>query len=164
MVYKPDRVFDRSLKELDDRLEARWNSRSERWEIWVKLRLPGLYAGMTEGDGFRGGYHRIMTVKNPDGSFRPLDNRTIALLIYGDLQADGPDKFAAKIDGFNSEVEAALERDVTSKAYGFARDELAPRLKKNEGRYNWYNPKRSKKNRGIWSMNPAWSNEVWNPV
>jgi len=85
-VYKPDRHFVRLMREIDPKLEARWSASLQRWVIYRRVRDTG--HAVCE-DGTKVGYLKdrfaeIMVVKNDDGSYRPLDERTIRELRYCD--------------------------------------------------------------------------------
>lgn len=67
------RSFDEQMKAIDHRLHAAFNCDAERWQIFR----------YTE----RGNETWIMTVKNDDDSFRPLDGRTIKKLRDMDIIA-----------------------------------------------------------------------------
>ena len=65
---EPPRWFKRALKRLDPALKARFNRRYKRWEIHLQWTRRG-----------RINVH-IMTVQEADGSYRPLDHRTLNYL------------------------------------------------------------------------------------
>lgn len=67
----PDRGFVKKLKEISPQLEVEWAQILERWVIWY-----------TGSDGRR---WRIHEVKNPNGSFRPLDERVLEMLRRADM-------------------------------------------------------------------------------
>lgn len=67
-----DTHFQSGLKLVDENLKAVFNCQRERFEIYR-------YS--------RGRFHHVMIVKNDDGSFRPLDNRTIRELREMDIIA-----------------------------------------------------------------------------
>ncbi len=66
----PDPMFVRKLKEIDNAFYPRWCWLRERWEIWYHKDLrPNVLA---------------LVVQNDDGSYRPLDQRTIERMKVGD--------------------------------------------------------------------------------
>ena len=70
-MLTPDPNFVRRLKEISSALSVVWTPVLERWVIWYQ-----------SSDGAN---HRIHEVKNPDGSFRPLDERTLTMLTRCDM-------------------------------------------------------------------------------
>lgn len=70
-MLTPDSTFVRELKEISPDLSVVWTPVLNRWVIWYQ-----------SSDGTK---HRIHEVKNPDGSFRPLDNRTLTMLKRCDM-------------------------------------------------------------------------------
>ena len=62
----PDPAFVKKLREVSKRLEVVWTPVLERWVIW-----------WTGTDGAR---YRIYEVGEPNGLYRPLDDRTINML------------------------------------------------------------------------------------
>lgn len=63
--------FRAKLKEIDSRLEVVWHKVNERWVIWFhapqEVKTPRLK-----------GWKLIFPVQHPDGSYMPLDERTLA--------------------------------------------------------------------------------------
>lgn len=59
------------LKKVHPNLRAEWTPGLDRWVIWFR--------------GSTGEDYRIWEVKNEDGSYRPLDQRTIDLLYRADM-------------------------------------------------------------------------------
>lgn len=74
----PDPTFVRELKKIASGLSVEWCHPLKRFVIWYK--------------NDQGERHRILEVKNPDGSFRPLDKRTLDTLRRCDMsrQANSP--------------------------------------------------------------------------
>ena len=66
----PPDSFLCQLKSIDDNLDIAFNRLSGRWEIYRKS---------------NGTYHWILEVSNEDGSYRPLDNRTIRKIYEMDI-------------------------------------------------------------------------------
>lgn len=67
----PEPSFTKALKSIASGLEVIWNSSIERWIVWYR--------------GSDGRYWRIHEVKNPDGSYRPLDERLLTMLRRCDM-------------------------------------------------------------------------------
>lgn len=66
----PDPMFMRQLKDIDSAFYPRWCWLREHWEIWYRrAHRPTVLA---------------MVVQNEDGSYRPLDQRTIEKVNAGD--------------------------------------------------------------------------------
>lgn len=68
---KPPREFLVELKKVHPRLSVVFEKGLDRWVVWFK--------------GNDGVDYRIWEVKNEDGSYRPLDQRTIDLLYRADM-------------------------------------------------------------------------------
>ena len=68
----PDRTIMRRLKEYDPTIEAHWEPGHNRWFLSVPNRR---HPSVRE---------RILTVCEQDGSFRPLDERTVVNLMLAD--------------------------------------------------------------------------------
>jgi hypothetical protein len=103
------RAFLESLRLVDPNLFPDWNSRTNRWVI--RLRNP------------RKPSHPPVSVKvvaEKDGSFRPLDNRTIDWLLQSDLQRRfhgyREDQLGHKLDEALRAEEEVLEKERTRKA------------------------------------------------
>ena len=82
-MYIPDRVYQKRLKDYDPMLEARWIHKDprgrlvDRWAIFRK----------TPSDNRL--YYRwwlVMYVRNNDGSYRPLDSRTLTAIRAADTR------------------------------------------------------------------------------
>lgn len=79
-MYIPDWFFVKKLKKMDDKLSVSWSSQKERWVIYRTIpRMGRLYHTRTP----------ILTVQNPDGSYRPLDDRALEMLREGDTWTRG---------------------------------------------------------------------------
>src|SRR3990167_2052788 len=70
--------FVKKLHEIDPNLNITWNNFTERWQIWV--RKP------RSTNPFTRGWQLLFVVKYSDGSYAPLDERTLSKLfeISGD--------------------------------------------------------------------------------
>jgi len=64
--------FREQLKELGEELEVVWNSYDERWQVF--MRKPTIHHPIGRGWLF------LLKVQNEDGSYRPLDERTLSTL------------------------------------------------------------------------------------
>jgi predicted DNA-binding antitoxin AbrB/MazE fold protein len=60
----PDWSFVQQLKRIDPNLSVTWNKNRERWVVYEKGRITGLD-------------HIVMRVEYEDGSYKPLDARTL---------------------------------------------------------------------------------------
>lgn len=58
-----DPMIEAKLKQIRREYFVKWNSNLDNWEIWGRTPM--------------GKYYQIMRVKNNDGSYRPLDARTM---------------------------------------------------------------------------------------
>ena len=75
----PDEVFVKELKEIDEALDVGWNQNLNRWQV-VRDDRRFRYMGHYEGKPLLHSWSKkylIFTVKNEDGSYRPLDIRVI---------------------------------------------------------------------------------------
>lgn len=64
--------FRRRLQEIDPELDVTWNPIIERWTVWMKK--PSLQTPICQGWGL------LFVVKEPNNSYRPLDERIFARL------------------------------------------------------------------------------------
>lgn len=87
-MYRPDRVMVKKLQEYGREYNARWDRDQERWVVT-----------------FRG--KDALTVMNPDGSYRPLDDRTIARLEITDSWKHGKRAQLAAMDKHNHRIKHA---------------------------------------------------------
>lgn len=60
------------IKSYDRALNFKWNCKLNRWELWRKT------------NNAMNGNVMVLRVENPDGSFRPVDNRILKYLINND--------------------------------------------------------------------------------
>lgn len=98
----------KQVEELDASLSVYWNDLIQRFQIYRE---------------FGGDMHLVMTVKNTDGSFRPLDGRVVTDLILCDTQK-----------GYNplqviEESEKKAECEQEKNQSELIEEEIAPRLK-----------------------------------
>ena len=102
-----DTDFIKELKELDDKLDVGWNHIKNRFQI-VRSNQRMKYAGRLKGKPLFVSYshpYLVLTVENENGSFRPLDGRTIDKLHSIDVYSRYP-----RIKDFIMEIENS-ERD-----------------------------------------------------
>ena len=79
-MYIPDWAFVRELKRLDAKLSVRWLPGRERWGIYREVEAPSrLYSRNV----------LVKTVEGPGRSYRPLDQRTLDELRWGDVHTRG---------------------------------------------------------------------------
>lgn len=64
--------FAKRLKEIDSELEITWDSYQERWLLWAKN--PKLQSKLCSG------WSLLFPIKEPDGSYAPLDERIFSRL------------------------------------------------------------------------------------
>lgn len=74
-MYIPDRTIERRLKAYDSKLSVRWMPSKERWGIYRTVASKG---NLYDRDVL------VKTVRNEDGSYRPLDARVLEELRAGD--------------------------------------------------------------------------------
>ena len=60
------------IKSYDRALDFIWNTKRNRWELW------------RWSDKAKGHKIMVLRVENPDGSFRPVDNRLLKYLVNND--------------------------------------------------------------------------------
>jgi len=97
MDYFPEETYSKRLKEIDPRLKAEWNL-----DKWIITR---------DGKDYKRSPQYIMTVRNKDNSFRPLDQRTLKALRKCDTHRYPRVKdFVKEIDDYNEAKEKEKER------------------------------------------------------
>ena len=94
----PDRVMVKRLKEYDKKLFVEFDFDKERFVVWRK---PQHECGPPL---------QIMVVQNDDGSFRPLDMRTVDALVKGDSWRN--EDIIKDIDANNKKIEDDIEASV----------------------------------------------------
>lgn len=85
---QPDTTFVKRLKEIDEFLNVGWNHLQDRWQI-VRDDRRFRYLGNFEGKPLLASWTKlylVFTVQNDDGSYRPLDQRSIDKLHQIDMQ------------------------------------------------------------------------------
>ena len=82
-MYIPDRVYEKRLKDYDPTLEVKWVHKDprgrliDRWAIFRKT---------PSANKLYNRWWLVMYVKNIDGSYRPLDSRTLTEIRKADTQ------------------------------------------------------------------------------
>ena len=119
-MYIPDRAIVAQLKELDKSLFIKWNAKKERWEVW-DIKPDAVYSG-----DFCGGslfhvrdlpYH-VMTVQNQDGSYRPLDGRTVSRMVFNKAVRDGDfRRYLRELDEHNQRIKDDLGKEKAEQMY-----------------------------------------------
>ena len=113
----PDWAFLKELKRMDPMLTVQWETSRQRWEIYRKTAAPGnLYSYKV----------RVMTISNEDGSYRPLDMRTIRLLQQYDNHTRGAKNVINEIMDEQSKAEEETARDQRREIDDMTREELLP--------------------------------------
>lgn len=97
-----DASFLKEMKTISRKLFIQWETGLDRWVIWY------------HGDD--GVDYRIWEVKNEDGSYRPLDNRTLDLLRRADMSKQVKDPAYIASEQYNKrkvyiEEQTAKNRD-----------------------------------------------------
>ena len=109
MDYNPEKTYCKRLAEIDPRLKVEWNS-----DHWIITR---------EGKDYKRSPQYIMTVRNKDGSFRPLDQRTLDALRKCDSHRYPSVKdFVKEIDDYNEKKEKEKERAFEDASHQIAED------------------------------------------
>lgn len=83
-VKRAPEWFDKKLKELGDELEITWSPVHERWLVW--MRKPSFNHPVCQG------WLLLFIVQEPDGSYRPLDERIMARLYESSARKWGSGK------------------------------------------------------------------------
>ena len=83
-MYYPDSGFVKKMKSIARNLVCKWNAHSERFQIFEVLKEA---VPVCEIDGkqlkvIKEVQSYVMTVQNDDGTFRPLDDRTVRWLKF----------------------------------------------------------------------------------
>ena len=94
---KADPLFLQKLKELGEELAVSWNPIQERWQVWS--RAPRIQHPLCQG------WRLLFVVKEADGSYRPLDERTLARLYEASVLAHGSGK------AYFQRIQDEMERD-----------------------------------------------------
>lgn len=116
-MYIADWGFVKELKRHDSKLDVAWNSSKKRWNITRKIPAPGkLYDVDTH----------IYTVQNDDGSFRPLDPRTLRLLKQSDHHQRGAKTVIDEMMHEQTALEEANEKFVREEEEYHVKHELLP--------------------------------------
>ena len=108
-MYIPDRMFEKRLKKQDSKLSVKWFHRDKRG------RLKNRYAILRKQPSQNRLYDRywlVMWVQNEDGSYRPLDQRTLTALKKADNHTRGHRAIIDELVGTQErEQEAQIKAD-----------------------------------------------------
>jgi hypothetical protein len=108
----PPDSFCQQLREYDPDLELNWDHVHGVWSIWVRLSANER--------------HHVMNVINDDGSYRPLDGRTMAILRANRFFAQHPEKLEKKL--LTQEEERLAQQQKVHEELGhFAKDKALNR-------------------------------------
>jgi len=109
-LYTPDRGFVRRMKAMDSQLTARWNRGIERWQIFRVVRRSKPVCGNISMM-YDSPLH-VLTVRGDDGSFMPLDFRTITRLHEIDSwRLNRYAKTGAELEAIAEAIEAKGDKD-----------------------------------------------------
>lgn len=110
-MREPDPAFLREMEEVfkyDDReFAVWWDNKNERWAIFVR-----------EGERTK----RVLTVRNEDGSYRPLDSRTIVKLRKMFFKTPEPVDSFEEAEEHNRRLSEQNDRDLSNKAEDFFKE------------------------------------------
>lgn len=107
-LYSPDETFIERLEGLDSRLFAQWNNKLCRWDIMRKN---------------AGKVFHIMRVQNDNGSYRPLDARTITKLKIADAcQRGSVNDILRELDDNHERFQASVDREFASDVESIAKE------------------------------------------
>ena len=126
----PDWGFRKELKRMDSKLDVKWNSGFQRWTIVRETAAPGNLYNYEAG---------VMRVANDDGSYRPLDSRTLRSLRRYDGHTRGADTVANDIIEEQINHHAAIKKDEDRDMADLVSEELLPRAKKDAENLNALN-------------------------
>lgn len=112
--YTPDSGFMAKLRAIDPLLDAHWDSKRQRWIITRQARRPGGYTVDAV----------ITVVENPDGSYRPLDDRTIRGVKWADgwNRRRGARDIVDDIEAREQQEEEERDRAFSTEIEGITRD------------------------------------------
>jgi hypothetical protein len=104
--------FDKKLLEVSDgELAVTWNAYIERWMVWVKA--PRIHNSFVQR------WNLLFVVREDDGSYRPLDERTLARLYSASMRQWGTAK------RYWEAVEREMARDKEARARSTWNDTLS---------------------------------------
>ncbi len=105
----PSSSIVNELKSIDKDLDAKWNKKAHRFMVHHKDR--------------RGKVYPVMRVQYKDGSFKPLDRRTVDALRYSNrLRQKRPQDVLYEIDKQNEQVELDKYKKLKDDGYAIAKD------------------------------------------
>lgn len=105
----PSESFINELKRIDKNLSVVWNNRRHRWIILHKDAKGKIYI--------------VILVQYKDGSYKPLDRRTLdALWFSRKFSRQRPQDIMYQIDKENEEAELAKEKQLTNDNEAIAKE------------------------------------------
>lgn len=108
MPASPEHIV-RELKSIDPDLEVKWNKKIQRFMVHHKDK--------------RGVVYPVMRVQYKDGSFKPLDQRTVSALRYSNhLRHKRPQDILYEIDKANEENEFRKQRQFSNDGKTIAKE------------------------------------------
>jgi hypothetical protein len=120
-MYIADWGFVKELRRHDDKLGVSWNSVKKRWNITRKVPAP---SNLYDVDA------HIYTVQNDDGTYRPLDARTLRLLKQSDHHQRGANTVINEMMREQEMAEEASEKFIREEEEYHVKHELLPAAKK----------------------------------
>lgn len=101
----PPPDFCKKLYELDPNLSLNWDPSHEVWSVWCK-------------NPDNGGFEHVMNVVEPDGSYRPLDDRSLKIIKMNRYYAQRPEELEKiLVDSIEEENERAEQRKLENAKY-----------------------------------------------
>lgn len=108
-----DPSFVRSLKEFDPDLNVRWDKEMKHFVVFRRARrLADL--GIVDGNPWRYALdvdYPVLDVVDENGDAAPLGVHVMATLHWGDMQREGPRKFASRIIEWHKEQKEKGKRN-----------------------------------------------------
>jgi len=105
----PQKGFIKELKSIDSKLDVKWNTHFHRYMIYHTDIHNRKYI--------------VMKIQYKDGSYKPLDQRTIQSLKYSNyLRGERPQELLYKIDRENELLEQKKLKDIRDNAKQIAVD------------------------------------------
>lgn len=106
---EPSESFVRELKNIDKDLDVKWNKKIQRFMVHHKDR--------------RGKVYPVMRVQYKDGSYKPLDKRTVDAMKYSNrLRHKRPQDILFEIDKENEDNELRKQKQIKDDGYAIAKD------------------------------------------
>ena len=103
----PSRSFIRELKLIDRKLDVKWNPHICRFIVYHR--------------DIHGRIYPVLKIQYRDGSFKPLDQRTLRSLRYSNyLRGEKPQDLLYRIDRENAELEDKKKKSLRDDAKSIA--------------------------------------------